>query len=352
MGLSSPTVVPCSALNVGVVAAIPGIEAQIKELGVDVSKLGASFGLQATVDLNSPNVAAFGGALAAHIQALPGAFAPDKWIEANASFSGGITADLGIAEANLQLVTAITARLEVGLNTGGIQAWTYSGGVAGLALAVTRATGRDARDVQGFVIACEDFDSWSGFSATFNTGRTVEQGKPLPTGSELTFLGGLTGGELNTGALQLKQPIDLYLGHLKGLTANLTLQEQVSLGINLPSVTPLIAQVEAALPQIELMLDNLVNVRIDPTAQISGINARADALLKLLGNLQVSLSAGGLVFWLYNGPASGLGPALAPTSSSGLPGGSGPGAAINGIIVLCANPQTFADFSLIFGGAA
>jgi len=352
MGLSEPVTLPVSALNIGVASAIPGIQAEVTELSADVSDVTASIDLATTVHLNPPNPTAFGGALAAHLLALPGAFAPAKWITANAGFSEDIGVKLGIVDGSIALVGKIAAKLQLGINAGGLQTYTYSGGVAKFAGAITAAMGRDDRQVQGFVIACESFDSWGRFSLTFNTGKTVSQGQPLPSESKFTLLGNLTGGELNTGLLQVQQPINLYLAHLNGLRAVLQANLDLSLGLNLPDVSPLIAQVEAAIPQVELMMENLVNVKIDPTVEIRGINLRTNALLKLIGDLNLSLSGGGLTYWSYTGVSSGLGLSLAITSTQGLPGGSGPEASINAMIVLCESPSSFADFGLVFGGGS
>lgn len=354
MPLSAPVTVPVSALNIGVAGALPGIQAQVTELQIDLTKLGVIVtDLLPILALNLPTTAALGPAFALHLAHLPTIFLPTNWVKANVGFSADVGVQLGIVDLALELVTKIAASLELGLTTGGLQTWTYLGPAGKFASALAAAVGRDARAVQGFVVACESLDNWGKFSVTFNTGSTTTQGQLRPGESKLTYLGGLTGAQLNTGAFHVKQVIDLYLLHLTGLRATLQAKLDLSLGVTPPNVTGITANLKAALPHIDLMVENLINVKFDPQVHITGINARIDAFLKLIGTLSASLSGGGLTFWSYNGQASGLGTELAAqTSGRGLPGGSGPDATIYAVATICASPSAFADFSLIFGRAA
>lgn len=354
MGLSAGVTVPVSALNIGVSATLPGIQAQLTELYLDLSKLGIIVkDLLPILALNLPSIGLLLPALELHLTQLPSIVLPEKWVTANVSVAADLSVQFGIVDAALKLVGKIAATLELGLNTGGLQTWTYIGRAGKFASALAAAVGRDARAVQGFVVACESFDSWGSFSVTCNTGSTSTQGTKVPSESKLTYLGGLTGAQLNTGAFHVKQVIDLYLLHLTGLRATLKAQLNLALGINLPDITGIEAGFKAALPHVDIMVDNLINLKFNPQIHIDGINFRINALLKLIGSLSASLSAGGLTFWSYNGQASGLGTELAAqTSGRGLPGGSGPDATIYAMATICASPSAFADFSLIFGGAA
>jgi hypothetical protein len=351
MGLALVGVLPVSGINIGIQAGFPAIQAKVVKLNADISNLQASLLAQAAVSANIPSLPGLAAGIQAQIANLPTLLDPTQIIQFSAGAQADIAAQLGLVELQIALVGSIAADFQAGLDTGGLSAWTYAGQSAafGEQLEVQTRNGYSgvgADDhINAVIVATESFSSWGNFSATFNTGTTSVRELESTTGADLDFLGTLTGGQLNTGVLDLFQPINLYLLELEGLKANLEFALSAALGINLPSLPQMVAALDL---DVSLMLDNLINVSVDLDAQISGLLLEIELLIKLTADLGVSIAAGGLALWFYNGPASGLGSEFKTAVEGGIPGGSGPDVPAYGVVVATKLPAAWASFGLIF----
>ena len=351
MGLSLVGTLPVSALNIGLVAAIPGITQQILDLQAQIGGLSASFAAQAEVGLNLPDLSTLGFGISAQLTSLPGLLLPTNWVTVGASANLDLVAKLGLIELQLALVGELVLSLEAGISAGSLSFWSYTGPTSGFGqgLAAQTAsgwgdTGPEAQ-VGGLVIATESGPSWSIFGENFRIGAS----RGVTASSQarrLVYEGVFNGGQLNTGLLGVKIPLDLYLLSLQGLAASLAFQIQVSLGINLPSLSSLVGALEVMLPS--LVLENLVSVKVNLALEIQALTVRVEFLLNLIASLQISLSAGGLTFWAYSGSAAGFGSGLRDALVNGMPGGSGPDAPIYGLAIASEAPALWASFGQIF----
>jgi hypothetical protein len=347
MSLSLVGILPVSALNIGITAALPGIQSAIAKL----TKLQVSLQAQAEIAVNLPNLPLLAAAISVQLTGLPTTFDPLSMFTASFDAKADIGLKLGLIEAELALVGELAASLNAGLNTGGLTLWTYAGKAAsfGELLAGHTATGFDAvgpnDQIFGLIIATESFSSWGSFSASFNTGSTSTKELETTDSAELTYVGTLTGGQLDTGVLEAVLPINLYLLDLEALKLNLEASLQVCLGLNLPPLPMLTAGLNV---DLQLLLDNLINVNVDLAAEISGLQLQIELLLELVVKLTASLSAGGLALWVYSGPARGLGSEFRTAIVNGIPGGSGPDVPAYGIVVSTKLPAAWAAFGAIF----
>ncbi len=352
MGLSLSGVLPVSAINVGVVAAIPGIEEIIKKLAADITGLQLALEASLEVSLNLPDLPSFGFSFSAYLAALPQNFNPANILTASATVNVDIGIQLGLIEAQIAIVGDLIATLEAGLVPGGIALWTYAGRAGSFGSALELQTKRGfghvapTDHIYGAVIATESFESWGSFSATFNTGTTSTEVATTDE-SKLTFQGFLGGEDLNTGVFELVQPIKLLLLELEGLRLQLLASIQVTLGINLPDINLLLDI--AANFSVDLAFDNLINVKVDLVAQIAGLQLQLEILIEFIVSLNLLLSAGGLAVWGYEGPASELGTSLAAEIGvPGIPSGNGPDVPSYGIVLATKLPAVWASFGVIF----
>ncbi len=349
-------VLPVSAINVGLVAAVGGLQAEVTKLTADLSEL--TFGLiaQAQVTLDfPPNPLSIAANITAGLNPLEIAagLLPTNVLAGGIDASLESTIELGVVSIQISAVQQITIPLGIGLDAGGIAGWSYSGPAQGYGIELERATARGfgrfrATDqIVGVVIATESFASWGAFSQGVNTGGSgsIEATED----ATLNYLGALNGGQWNTGVATLIARIRLLLDELRGIKAALQAQIQVSLGVNLPDVDVLLdagLDVVADLG-IDGLIDNLINVQTDFGAAISGIEAKIELLLDLIADLSLQLSAGGLAFWTYSGSAAGLGAELRTAIEDGVPSGSGPGASCYGLVLAGTAPSMTA-FGTIF----
>lgn len=348
---------PASSLNIGLAALPAGIAAQISILGIEVSKLTAALALQAQMTVSFPPnipsyIAAFGASL--NPANLTSIFSPTTWLTANADILPEIAIELGLIEAQLAIVAGLTADIRAGLTAPGIAGWTYAGKASGFGEHLRNQTqggfaGVDpSRNVSAVIIGSEDFAGWQGFSEGMDTGGSASKDLgQRPQESQLLYHGARSGGSWSPALDAGIAPLDLLELQLEGSKAALGVQAEVALGLDLPDVT---AVVDAGLEvDLGVALENLVNVQLDLGTQISGVNAKIDALVQLSADITASLSAGGLVLWSYNGPAGQLGASLVPETQQGIPGSNdGPNGPAYGLVLAGASPEAWASFGKIF----
>ena len=350
MSMSLIGVLPVSGLNIGVQAALPGLALEVTSLQEMLAKLALSLAAQLEVSINIPQLPSISAGIAAQIAAIPSSWNPANLFSCSLDAQADIGIELGLVTAQLAIVGEIVGSFSAGLDVPGLSAWSYAGRSAsfGDQLASQTATGWQSHaptdNVQGLVLATESFDSWGNFSGSFNTGRSSLRKVDPTKEANLTYMGTLGGGQLNTGVLDLFLPINLFLLELEALKLNLQFSLEAAIGINLPDLT-LLLDILANL-SIDVMLDNLINVSVDIGASIAFLELQISFLLDLQASL--SIDAGGLALWSYSGPASGFGSSLQEAIADGVPGGSGPDAAAYGMAIATKLPAAWAGFGLIF----
>lgn len=347
MSLSLVGVLPVSGISLGLAMMPPILQAEITQFELDLTNLTLAIEAKLQVGLNIPDLAILTATLEQLKEALANLLNPANMVVLGADLNLELAAQLGIIELALEAALAAQAAFQAGLGVPGIAAWSYSGAASGLAAAAPGGiTGPWQR---GLFVATESLDSWGQFSVSINTGpsKTAAAGGP----PILTALGSLGGGEILTGLVDLKARLDLFVLRLQGLKAQLEAHIQITLGVNLPDLSELLALLNQLMEDIEGLLDNLVTADVDLDAEIGWIQLRLDALLDLLYSLNAQLSAGGLALWSYSG-AGTLGADIAGAISGGVPGGSGADADIRALALGCAEPAVWADFSPLLGGVA
>ena len=341
-----------SAVNLGLAATVPALNAKIAKLTADASKLTASLDTQATVSADFPpnlvgHAAAFTTTLDPVVLTL--ALNPATWVTASGDASTDLSADLVAIDAQIAIVEPIEADLTLGLGAGSLIGWTYAGRAATYGPALTAATEKGyggispTTQVSALIIATATFASWETFGEGFEVGPSADTDLgERPAASRLTYLGTLSGSGWNTGVEAQLKGIELILSALRGQGLALEGQVAVSLGLNLPDPTVV---VDAGLAiDLDVALENLVSVQTDLTAGISGINANIDATLALIASIEAQLSAGGLTFWSYSGPAGSLGATFAPEVAGGLPGVDEPNGPCYGLVIACASESDWDAF--------
>ena len=354
MGLQLLGTLPVSAVNIGVSAALPVLQAKVSKLQLDLARLGVAISAQASVQVTFPPdlptlSAAFSAALNAEV--LASLLDPTSWVTASADASAELAYQLGLIDAQLTVVAKIVANLSAGLATGGLAGWSYRGAAGSFGARLGGLAGALGASVQAVVVATNAFTSWQAFSAGIHVGASSDQQLANQTElAELHYLGALGGAQWCTGLAELKKVLDLFVLDLQGLRASLAAQLEVSLGLNLPDPLALV-QVGAAV-DLDWALGNLVSVDAGLALQLEGIQLEIAALLELIVSLQTQLMAGGLTVWSYAGASDELGSALTTELAQGLPGvEQGPGGAIYGLAIATAQPSVWSDFGLIFGVA-
>jgi hypothetical protein len=247
--------------------------------------------------------------------------------------------ELGFIEGQLGIVSGVTETIGAGLAVGELSGWSYAGSSAAFGEQLDPATASGfgttapSQQIQAVIIGTESFASWQAFSGGVNTG-TSAQAETTAELERLEFLGTLGGSDWNTGAADLLARIQLFLDELEALKATLEAQIAVSVGLNLPDAQ-VIADFGAGIVAdigIDGLLGNFV-VQIDLDASVGFLNAKIEFLLGLIAEIGGDLSAGGLTIWTYTGSAGQLGAALRGEIANGLPGGSGPNAAVYGLVI-------------------
>lgn len=339
---------PVSGVNVGLQASLGALTLEIAQLNVDLSGLVPAIAGQLQLAIDVPNIPAFTANLAVLLDPIGVALEVSPGLITLNGIETGLEllVELGLVEAKLEALLAITIPLELGLGAGGIAGWSYSGGARAFGEALRTATPSGWGDtlpgdtVAAVIIATENPTSWAAFGDGFQVGTAR---------SWLRYLGeyGATRWNLGLGTLMLR--VRAFLAQLQALKARIEYQLQILVGVELPSASVLIeagADIVAALG-IDGLMENLVNVNVDLDAAAANIQARIDAVVDLQAELSASLSAGGLSVWTYSGPAALLGAEFLSAVVNGLPGGSGANAAVNGL-VLAATPEAMSAFGNIF----
>lgn len=332
---------PVSAINVGLAASIGGLTAEVSKLQAELGELTAALSakVQVTADF-PPNPLSIAPALGAQLSAaeIAAQFNPANFVVTGADAKADLLVRLGAIEAELGVVAPLVAELEAGLDAGAVAGWSYAGRADAFGIELERDTARGfghfapTDEIAGLIVATEDLASWRAFGSGVNVGSSAAAGA---TSAEhhLKFLGELAGGQWNTGVAGLFARLDLLLAELRGAKSSLEASIQVSLGLNLPDAT---AQFDAGLAIVadlglDGLLDNLVNAQADVTGALGGLQARIDATLALIAELNAQLSAGGLALWTYSGRAAELGSSLRDAIAAGVPGGHGPRSAAYGL---------------------
>ena len=293
-------------------------------------------------------------AFGSYSSSLADLFDPTKYAaHCSLSVVPSLGIELGVIEIAFAAVGKVTTSFELGLNAGSLAAWSYAGNAKGFGqkmLGTSNGWGNvsSGTEVNAIIIATESFDSWGQFSAGFNTG-TTSSARVTSDVANLTFLGNLSAGSLNTGVAQLSKQLNLFMFELNGAKASVDIRLQASVGIDIP--TPDVMLPGLAI-DVAAVLEALLGLDIDIGVEIGAITLDIKGILKLAFDLGLQLSAGGLTVWLYSGAASGLGPALASATANGLPGANGPNAPVYGVVVATELPSVWANFSTIFGVAA
>jgi hypothetical protein len=338
---------PVSSLNVGLNAALGALTLEIAQLEVDLSGLVPAIAGQLQLAIDLPNIPAFTANLAVLLDPIAVALelSPGGITLNGIEAAADLAIELGLIEAKLEALLAITVPLELGLGAGGIAGWSYSGGARAFGEALRTATPQGWGDtlpgdeVSAVIVATESPSSWSAFGSTFQVGTAQ---------SWLRYLGeyGATRWNLGLGTLMLR--VRAFLAKLQALKARIEYQLQILVGVDLPSVSVMIdvgAEIVAALG-IDGLMGNLA-VDADLTLAIEGIEARIQVIVDLMAELSASLSAGGLSAWAYSGSAGLLGAEFLSAVLNGLPGGGGANAEVDGL-VLAATPEAMSLFSNIF----
>jgi hypothetical protein len=345
---------PVSVINVGLAASVPALAAELAILEADLTSIGlASAGdLEVSFDF-PPNPIGAALAIAASNNPLEVAANIAAGPIAGTDLSLEVAAELAFVELQLGVANTVSSSLGAGLESGDIGGFSYAGGALdyGRTLSAATAPGfgtfAPGTTVQAVVIACEDFSAWASFSEGC---RTNAPATPAATGdARLAYLGELGGGEWNTGVADVMRRLRFLLLDLEGQKSTLEAQLEFSLGLGSIDADFLVdtgVEIVAELG-IDGLLENMVEVNADFDVALEGGQLKIDAVLALIADLNSQLSAGGLSFWTYSGPAGTLGAALHTELVNGLPGGSGPNAVVYGLTLVGA-PPAMATFGNIF----
>jgi hypothetical protein len=356
MGLTLLGTLPLSAIQLGVVAALPGLSGRVNAAVSDLSKVQASLAgaLSGSATFIPPDPTTIAATLASAIAAQSGNLSnlvlPTTWITGSVSAGAELAVELGTIDAELALVGEIGATLSAGLDVGSLATWAWGGpvGAFGTRLAATTRGGwgkvSPGDPVSGVVIVSTAFADWQHFGASFNVGPTARA--PASGGGALTFLGELSGGKLNTGTLAAKQPIDLYRTQLEGAKLAVEASLELTLGVNLPSV-------DVLLPGLSINLDDLIgnmlslDLAADLQLNIDALSLQLEALQLELGGFEAMVTGGGLTVWKYDGPAGRFGASLEAEIKDGIPN-AGDGSSIGyGLAIACGSPSAWGGFGLI-----
>ncbi len=344
---------PISATNLGLAATPPGFTAQVAKLTADLAKLADALAAQVTVQTALPPDPTFLLALQNQLDPTTLALVFAQWPTLNADANTDLVAELAFIDAQLLILEGITVPLQVGVDAGSLAGWTYSGQARGFGTELEAATvngfgGVDRNaNVDAIIVAAADFSAWGSFSGGFNTGTSDDENLgSVTTQTKLQSLGVLSGGQWNTGVVDALRPLFEIQAVLEGLSATLTAQIELTLGIGLPDPGDI---VDFGLTiDLGAALDNLVNVQTDLGATFDAISLKITALEVLLGELNAVLAVGGLSVWSYSGRAGGLGADFAPQVQDGLPGVGSALAPAYGVVVASQSPTAWADFGQIF----
>ncbi len=286
-------------------------------------------------------------------------------IDALAEIAAGFTASLTITpplpyidlqaglmldvELSLSLELAAMIPFELALDVGanaGIFAYAYNGtgsdfgGAVGAALASGWPDETPASaPSNAMIVATVTPSVWTDVASFFDT-------IPPELAPGLTFLA-----QTNLGLL-----CGLAVSATGGLIAELKarLSGAIALSAHLAIVIPSIAAslvafvsllltleaaIEVGLPSVVFQLEAILKATAD-------LNAKLDLLLKLT----LSMSGGGAYVYTWDGPGSGLGPALTSAVGAGWPGGAGADLPANALVLGTVTPAVWTTMTAFFGG--
>jgi len=160
----------------------------------------------------------------------------------------------------------------------------------------------------------------------------------------LTYLGGQSVGSLNVGAVaavgQLSPLIAAQLSVKAGLTA------QVGMSIHTPDPAALLAALNQAISQITALLTAFPSASLSVSggiaAQLSAISAMLTPAIALQTAFSGVFGLGGIHAWAYAGSAAGMGTSISTATATGLPGGAGPAAPVQALLVATELPSAWA----------
>lgn len=349
MGLVLVGTFPVSALNIGLAAAIPGFTSQIAKLNADITGLTNALAAQVQVNLAPPELTGLGAALTGLLGSISTSLT--NIVTGGVTVNTDLLAQLAFIELQLGVMAPLIASFQAGLNAPGLALWSYSGPSVGFgeALSLQTVGGYGAtgatQEINGLVIATESLDSWKSFGQGFNVGTSASA---VATSARLLkFIGTLGGGQVNTGVLSVSKQLSLFLAELQAGANNLQASINATLGINLPDPNALIPSIQAAIAAPDVLLGGFA-VKTNITAAIAALTAQVDLITSFIAGLTAQLTAGGLSFWSYAGPAGGFGSSLQAALRAGLPNGSGPAALSYGIALAAAVPTAWSAFGQIF----
>lgn len=90
-----------------------------------------------------------------------------------------------------------------------------------------------------------------------------------------------------------------------------------------------------------------LEANVSLAADVALLSATKDLLASVVSTLEGAASSGGLHAYRVDSTPGSLGAELAALISSGLPGGSGSGAACKGVVLLTESPSTFAALGTV-----
>lgn len=341
-------ILPIGSLNVGLGSASAGVSAEVAKLQADASNLDVA--LKGSIDVAAhfpPDPVSIAAVIGAGLSAseLSAIMNPAGWVTIGAEANIDIALQLGFIEGQIGAVAQAKGAISAGLDAGGISGWSYFGRCSGLGaeLAPQVRFGfgglGPADEVTAIVIVTESFASWRELSksmaaAPANTPATSAE-------SRIVSHGPRSGADWNTGTAELGARIDAFSEELDGLKASLEEQAELSLGLNLPDVEPIVDAGIEIFGSIgaDGIADNLVNVRTDVTGLIQGISADAGAIASVLADVDAQLSAGGFATWSYRGRADQLAKEVEQAMANGLPNGSGPSSPVYALVLAGSLPS-------------
>lgn len=355
MTLNRVGTLPVSAINLGVAAAPPALQAEVAKLQADVSGLTAAITTQLEVQATfPPNIAGYLTAFSLVLDpsVLTSAFSPANWLALNADANVELVAELAFIEAQIAIVAPVVEDLEAGLTAPGLAGWTYAGDARGFGAELEGATVHGTGAVNGreqvsaIVLGSASFSDWATFGTGFRTGPSSDEDLPDPTRERrLRYQGALSGGEWSGTARDLLPRLRLILEGLQGSKAAIEEQIAITVGLNLPDPSII---VDAGL-EVDLVaaLGDMVDVQADLGADIGTVTGQIDAILDIAADVQATLSGGGLTLWTFSGELRQLGAELAEETRPGLPGVGERSAPAYGLVIAAKAPEAWADFGLV-----
>lgn len=139
------------------------------------------------------------------------------------------------------------------------------------------------------------------------------------------------------------QLVSLVAPHASRVAA---LEAQLAAPFVPPNPAMMLASLQSAIAGLSSALFALpaqvAKGKLQAASDLASLLGVVTATKALASQLQGIASTGGLHAWAYEGPASGLGSALAAETSSGIPGGAGPGGQLKALVIVTDSPTAWA----------